>query len=101
MRDSVTRAGWKQRISLLGTLLFSASFLLACAATGGPGKNQALIKASRKGDKAEVISLIREGADINAQDPEGWTPYLAASAAGNWEIMHLLQGMGCKTDPGF
>ena len=64
-------------------------------------KNLELISASRKGDKDRVISLIKDGADINAQDPEGWTPYLAASAEGKWEIMHILQGLGCKTDPGF
>ena len=64
-------------------------------------KNLELISASRKGDKNMVISLIKDGADINAQDPEGWTPYLAASAEGKWEIMRILQGLGCKTDPGF
>ena len=64
-------------------------------------KNLALIQASRKGDKDRVLFLIKDGADINAQDPDSWTPYLAASAEGKWEIMHILQGLGCKTDPGF
>lgn len=75
-----------------------------CSATGqGPGrkKNLALIQASRQGDLLQVSTLIRKGADINAVDEDGWTPYLAASAEGNWKVMKLLQDMGCKTDPGF
>jgi ankyrin repeat protein len=63
--------------------------------------NLALIEASRLGDEAKVTNLLRKGADINAVDAEGWTPYLAASAEGNWKVMKLLQSKGCKTDPGF
>lgn len=74
-----------------------------CSATGQGqgGKNLALIQASRRGDLFQVSTLIRNGADINAVDEEGWTPYLAASSEGNWKVMKLLQAMGCKTDPGF
>jgi hypothetical protein len=64
-------------------------------------KNLALIQASRKGDVGRVSHLLSDGADINAVDEEGWTPYLAASAEGNWSVMKLLQAKGCKTDPGF
>jgi ankyrin repeat protein len=85
---------------LLGFLVAGA--LVGCASVPVPSqKNLALIQASRTGDKDEVLALLRDGADINAQDPDGWTPYLAASSEGKWEIMHILQGMGCKTDPGF
>ena len=63
--------------------------------------DQALIKASRKGDAVLVASLINAGADMNAVDEEGWTPYLAASVEGNWQVMKLLQTRGAKTDPGF
>ena len=63
--------------------------------------SQNLIEASRRGDAALVDTLIRAGADINAVDAEGWTPYLAAAVEGNWKVMKLLQAKGCKTDPGF
>ncbi len=63
--------------------------------------DQDLIQASRSGDLPRVKTLIRQGADLNAVDQEGWTPYLAASAEGNWKVMKLLQDMGAKTDPGF
>jgi ankyrin repeat protein len=64
-------------------------------------KDRALIQASRQGDVYQVSTLLNAGADINAVDEEGWTPYLAASAEGNWNVMKLLQAKGCKTDPGF
>lgn len=85
--------------SFLSTLVL-AGLLVGCAATGGQ-KNLDLIQASRIGDLSRVENLIREGADLNAVDTEGWTPYLAASAEGNWKVMKLLQDMGAKTDPGF
>lgn len=76
--------------------------LMGCSLSPNRGQiNQALIEASRLGDEGQVSRLLTEGADINATDPEGWTPYLAASAEGNWKVMKLLQAKGCKTDPGF
>ena len=85
------------------TAVVGLSLFMACAApqARNPKRDQALIQASRKGDMQLVVSLIRQGADINAVDPEGWTPYLAASAEGNWQVMKVLQDMGAKTDPGF
>jgi ankyrin repeat protein len=77
-----------------------ASLLIGCAA-GRPDMNLDLIQASRHGDVAMVKALIDRGADPNATDPEGWTPYLAASAEGNWVVMKVLQDMGARTDPGF
>ena len=75
---------------------------LGCASATNHGRiDQELIQASRTGDEARVSTLISKGADINAVDAEGWTPYLAASAEGNWRVMKLLQSKGCKTDPGF
>jgi ankyrin repeat protein len=83
------------------------AFALALFCTGcasGPDRSrlgQDLIIASRRGDVKRVGRLLRAGADINAVDLEGWTPYLAASVEGNWQVMKLLQENGCKTDPGF
>lgn len=87
------------KMTLFATLVL-AGLLVGCAANGGQ-KNLDLIHASRVGDLSRVENLIREGADLNAVDQEGWTPYLAASAEGNWKVMKLLQEMGARTDPGF
>lgn len=85
--------------TLFSTLVL-ASFLVACASNRGQ-KDLDLIQASRIGDLTRVKTLIDQGADLNAVDQEGWTPYLAASAEGNWTVMKLLQDKGAKTDPGF
>lgn len=75
---------------------------MACSPSANKDRlSQDLIEASRRGDAAMVDNLIRAGADINAVDAEGWTPYLAAAVEGNWKVMKLLQAKGCKTDPGF
>ena len=86
--------------SSLFSILVVGTLLIGCA--GNRGRiDQDLIQASRTGDIGRVKVLIRQGADLNAVDQEGWTPYLAASAEGNWKVMKLLQDMGAKTDPGF
>jgi hypothetical protein len=56
-----------------------------------------LIRAAETGKTAELKQLIRQGADINAMDAEGWTPYLAASTTGNFEAMKVLKSLGAKT----
>jgi len=84
--------------------LFIATGLLWMACAPSTDRNrlsQDLIEASRRGDANRVGRLIQAGADINAVDAEGWTPYLAASVEGNWKVMKLLKDKGCKTDPGY
>jgi ankyrin repeat protein len=81
-----------------------AMVMLCAGCASGPDRgrlSQDLIQASRRGDVKRVGRLIRAGADINAVDLEGWTPYLAASVEGNWQVMKILKDNGCKTDPGF
>jgi ankyrin repeat protein len=80
---------------LIGIFL---SLSINCAGNKPQDKNLALINAARKGDRMLVIVLIKNGADINTRDTDGWTPYLAASAEGNWQIMNILKGLGCKTE---
>jgi ankyrin repeat protein len=56
-----------------------------------------LIRACETGSSSEVKNLIRQGADINATNKDGWTPYLAASSNGNFEAMKVLKSLGAKT----
>lgn len=88
------------RITVLGLAAILGLAFAGCSSNRG-AINLALIEASRLGDASQVSKLLTAGADINATDAEGWTPYLAASAEGNWKVMKLLQAKGCKTDPGF
>jgi ankyrin repeat protein len=86
------------RLSILGALLLSSALLAGCAATRGGNPDMQLIRAAEKGHTQEMYRLIKAGADINAVDPEGWTPYLAASSMGHFEAMRMLKAFGARTD---
>src|SRR3954470_12855959 len=83
----------------LGFSLLASVLLMACAGNGPqkPTRDLALIRAAEKGQTKEMFRLIKAGADINAQDKEGWTPYLAASSMGQLEAMRMLRAFGAKT----
>lgn len=88
----------KGKLLTLGYSLLALS-LIACAPTRSPivDRNLALIRASEKGQTKEVYRLIEAGADVNARDPEGWTPYMAASSMGHLDAMRVLRAFGAKT----
>jgi ankyrin repeat protein len=84
----------------LGFSLLASVFLMACAGNGPqkPTRDIALIRAAERGQTKEMFRLIKAGADINAQDAEGWTPYLAASSMGQLDAMRMLRSFGAKTE---
>jgi ankyrin repeat protein len=91
------RTTMKGKILTLGYSLLAVS-LIACAPTrSSSNKDLALIRAAEKGQTKEVYRLIEAGADVNAHDPEGWTPYLAASSMGHLDAMRVLRAFGAKT----
>ncbi len=49
-----------------------------------------LIEAARTGDYASARELIENGADINQQDEQGWTPLCFAAGKGDQEMVKLL-----------
>ena len=49
-----------------------------------------LLKAAKKGDIKNIKRLIEDGAKVNFQDNDGWTPLLYASAGGHIEAVKLL-----------
>jgi ankyrin repeat protein len=86
------------KLSSIGALLLSASLVAGCAASRGGNPDMQLIRAAEKGHTKEMYRLIKAGADINAIDPEGWTPYLAASSMGHYEAMRMLKAIGARTE---
>jgi Ankyrin repeats (many copies) len=69
-----------------------------CSTTAPQNKNLRLIRAAEKGETREIVGLLRDGADINAMDEQGWTPYLAASTNGHLDAMKLLRAFGARTE---
>lgn len=53
-----------------------------------------LIKAARDGDKDHIITLLKVGANINAQDEDGNTAVMAATQQNQVEIVKMLIAHG-------
>ena len=57
-----------------------------------------LIEAAGRGDVEAVRRLLRAGADVNAQDDEGWTALIAAAQKGLAPVVELLLEEGADVD---
>ncbi len=82
----------------LGLSLVVAFLLTGCAVTMVSNQDIQLIRAAERGQTKEMFRLIKAGADINAHDADGWTPYLAASSMGHFEAMRMLKAFGANTE---
>ena len=64
-----------------------------------PACDSALMNAAAFGKTGTVDSLLKNGADVNAKDANGWTPlHHAACSAINTETCALLIGRGANVD---
>ena len=61
-------------------------------------RDLALIRAAERGQTDQIYRLLEAGANVNAKDKDGWTPYLAASTMGHLEAMRVLRAFGAKTE---
>src|SRR5688572_3886259 len=95
MGKAKRNSGW------MGWVLAGTAFLAIGCAGGGRSPQQdmdlRLIRAAKAGQTEELKRLLRAGADINAMDAQGWTPYLAASSMGRLEAMRILKALGART----
>lgn len=55
---------------------------------------QKVIEAVRNGDRETLEKLLSEGADVNEQDEQGWTPLNWAAGKGDAETVELLLEKG-------
>jgi hypothetical protein len=96
MNTKTIGRGW---ILGLGTIL--CLMAIGCSGTHAvPGTRDMdlrLIRAAEAGRVEEMKILLRRGADINARDKDGWTPYLAAASMGRMDAMRILKVLGAKT----
>jgi len=59
-------------------------------------KNQALIEAGKKGRVEEVTALLNRGANIDAQDQNGWTALMWSVSHGDLKVIQLLLDGGAN-----
>eukprot|EP00585_Thalassiosira_rotula_P013271 CAMPEP_0196130342 /NCGR_PEP_ID=MMETSP0910-20130528/756_1 /TAXON_ID=49265 /ORGANISM="Thalassiosira rotula, Strain GSO102" /LENGTH=280 /DNA_ID=CAMNT_0041389635 /DNA_START=143 /DNA_END=982 /DNA_ORIENTATION=- len=61
-------------------------------------KTKKLLKAVRDGNKAELLKLLANGADINGKDKDGWTSLHYASHGGNTDVVKALIAKGADVN---
>ena len=98
-RNALPQLNVLQALSLrLHTLDESQKSNLALAEMSGESMRQKLsgllYDAIYKGDADRVRSLIDEGADVTALDPDRWPPLVQAACEGNLEVTQVLLERG-------
>jgi uncharacterized protein len=62
------------------------------------GHNAALIKAAQEGDIDGIKALVADGANVNSQSGDSWTPLMIAALEGEVETIETLFGKGAVLD---
>jgi ankyrin len=75
--------------------VFLTTFLVSATAIAAE-PNGALALAAERGDQAQVRSLIRQGADVNASGVDGSTPLHRAVFADRLDVVSLLVKAGAR-----
>ncbi len=85
-------------IGALAGLFFLSVSGFARAQSSRRDPNAALIAAAEKGDLASAQLLLKEGANVNAAGPDGWTPLMLAVGRRNVKMVKLLLENGANAD---
>ena len=87
------------RIRKVFIAVFVAGLLivpLTVGASQGDDKDRELILASMRGKLEEVNRLLNSGANVNAEDQQGWTPLAWAVRARHWAVAKALLEKGAE-----
>lgn len=72
----------------------------ASPSVGRQRLDELLLRASEVGDIELVVTLLDQGADVNAVSPAGWTPLMYAALRSDRELYGLLRQSGGIPDAG-
>ena len=87
-----------QRSNLIGAFVFSSANRLARAIYSAE-LNEQMVSAAFEGNTADVMALLAQGADVNAEgEYSGWTPLMLAAKRGNTQLVRLLIAHGADLD---
>ena len=99
-RTALALAAAQGHVGVVETLLRHGAAIDKCGAR--VGNKTALFFAAAHEHEATVALLLQHGADTelcsSSEGEEGWTPLMAAAAAGNLPIVNLLVQHGARTD---
>ncbi len=84
--------------NIIGIILAGWLACLQLLAAAPPSSSNALFEAIRAGDRAEVKTLLKKGADIRARDEAGNTPLMAAAQNADASVLELLLKAGADVN---
>ena len=89
----------KRRMGLRAASVLGLSLLLGAAAPLAPPVETPVADAAQANDAARVRALLREGADVNAPQPDGLTALHWAALNDSQEIVDVLLYAGATLEP--
>ncbi len=79
-------------------LSFIALVAVFSLSIGARAQKKDLFEAARTNDVAQAQSLLEAQADVNAQDPKGFTALIIATYGDHFEVAQLLLKHGADTE---
>ena len=64
------------------------------------GSEVDLIRAVKRGDRTAIKQAINDGADVNGEDLQGWTPLFHAARRGDVDVIRVLIEAGAEVNRG-
>ncbi len=92
------KCGGKITIVMTSPFVTKASFITPTSLKDYGQRNDALIQAAGKGQAQEVVSLLRDGANVNAKDRFGMMPLHHAARCGRVEVVKVLIAEGADVN---
>ncbi len=95
MQTTICTARWKLRAKWLASIGLIATWGVL---TGLAPQDEQLLQAAREGNLAQMETLLKQGATVNAATEDGWTPLYGAALEGHEAVARLLLEKGAHVN---